>query len=182
VERFALRRRSVSLRVAPCRSVSLRVAPCRSVSLRVAPCRSVSLRVAPCRSVSTVLPAMNRHRQVYLQCGAVLIFFKKKGLRKISLPLPLSLCTSPTHMVESSWVGFDTRPISIFFGRSPVLHPRVCCPFPTKHRRHTMERDDLTTSPGGDEILGYRNPRPQDGGPPRGRLRGAARSLGQTQA
>ena len=30
------------------------------------------------------------------------------------------------------------------YGWSPVFHPRVCFPFPTKYRRHRMERDDLT--------------------------------------
>jgi hypothetical protein len=73
---------------------------------------------------------------------------------------------APAHRRRTcggSQVAFDTRsffspwsPVfrvlsashpSIFpwYGRSPVFYPRVCCPFPTKHRRHRMdERDDLT--------------------------------------
>jgi hypothetical protein len=44
-------------------------------------------------------------------------------------------------------VGFGFSPWWQVRGRSPVLHcyaPLVCCPFPTKQRRHTMERVDLT--------------------------------------
>ena len=40
----------------------------------------------------------------------------------------------------------------------------MCCPFPTKQRRHIKERDDLSLPvvPGGVEIgLGYRNLRPR---------------------
>jgi hypothetical protein len=60
--------------------------------------------------------------------------------------------------------GTRERVLEFSPGTWHVTHatpPCVCCLFPTKHRRHIMERDDLspTVVPGGDEIsLEYRPP------------------------
>jgi hypothetical protein len=121
---------SESCRGTLCSSPALRVAPCRSMSLRVAPCRSVSLRVAPCRSVSTALPAMNRHRQVYLQCGAVLIFFKKKAFAKSPSLFPFLSAHRPHIWLKALGWGSIPDPFRFFLAGHPSSTPVCAVPFP----------------------------------------------------
>ena len=61
---------------------------------------------APCRSVSTALPAMNRHRQAYLQCGAAFIFEKNSMIVTLCF---VFLCLCNRHRVARSKLNIQVE-------------------------------------------------------------------------